>query len=120
MARCSAYKADGTPCERNVRAVQTYCYSHHPDKAKERGRNAARAGRGNNCREVRMIKARLSELYESVLAGRVSRDVGSVLAQIGNVQLRALSLEREIRQTDDLAAQVERLEEEVRARIGQQ
>ena len=67
-----------------------------------------------------MIKARLSDLYESVLAERVSRDVGSVLAQISNIQLRALSLKRKIRQTDDLVVQVERLEDEVRTRIGDQ
>src|SRR5215210_3656047 len=90
-------------------------------RAKARSvRETPRAGRGSNGREVRAIKARLSDLYESVLAGRVSRDVGSVLAQIANIQLRALSLEREIRQTDDLVVQVERLEDEVRTRIGDQ
>lgn len=118
MPRCSGYKVDGTRCGRIVGASQSYCFSHDPTKGKERQRNAARAGRGNNGREVRAIKAHLSDLYDSVLAGRVTRDVGSVLAQIANSQLRALSLEREIRQTDDLAVQVERLEDEVRTRIG--
>jgi hypothetical protein len=120
MPRCRGYKADGTRCGRIVGASQSYCFSHDPTKGKERRKNAARAGRGNNGREVRSIKARLSELYESVLAGRVSRDVGSALAQIANIQLRALSLEREIRQTDALAAQVEQLEDEVKARLGGQ
>jgi hypothetical protein len=118
VPRCSGYKADGTRCGRIVGASQSYCYSHDPTKGEERHRNAARAGRGNNHREVRAIKTRLSDLYESALAGRVARDVGSVLAQIANIQLRALSLEREIRQTDDLTVQVERLEDEVRTRIG--
>jgi hypothetical protein len=120
MPRCSGYKADGTRCGCIVGTSQSFCFSHDPTKVKERQRNAARAGRGKNGREIHAIKARLSDLYESVLAGRVTRDVGSVLAQIANSQLRALSLEREIRQTDDLAVQVERLEDEVKARIGGQ
>jgi hypothetical protein len=120
MPRCVGFKPNGEQCERIVGPSQSYCFSHNPTKGEERQRNAVRAGCGNNGREIRAIKARLSDLYESVLAGRVSRDVGSVLAQIANSQLRALSLEREIRQTDDLAVQVERLEDEVKARIGGQ
>ena len=115
MPRCQGSKPDGTPCERIVGASQTYCYAHDPSREAERRRNAARAGSRRPNREVAQLKARLADLYSDVLQKRVDPKVGAVANQILNTQLRALALERDIREQEEFAERLERLERELSA-----
>jgi hypothetical protein len=78
MSRCRGNKDDGSPCERIVGASQDYCYSHDPDRAEERRRNASKAGRARHDPEVREIKRLLKDLYTGVLEGRVERAAAAV------------------------------------------
>ena len=110
MARCAAHKPDSTPCERIVGASQTYCYAHDPAHADERQRNASRAGRARPNREIVAIKTSLDELHVGVLDGSVDPKVGAVANQITNTKLRALALERQIKETDEIAARLDDLE----------
>ena len=112
MARCGGSKPNGSACERIVGASQSYCYAHDPNRREERQRNAARAGRGGGGtnREIRELKAKLSKLYEDVIARRIDPRVGAVANQIINAQLRALALGRELYQTDELADRLKALE----------
>jgi hypothetical protein len=75
MPRCAGNKDDGSPCERIVKASQRYCYSHDPERAEERKRNASRGGRSKGIeierkiREQEELEARL-EALEDVLKRR--------------------------------------------------
>ena len=111
MGRCIGSKPDGTPCERIVGASQEHCYAHDPARAEERKRNAARAGKATPNREVRELKDRLAALYDDVLSGRVDRGDAAVCNQIINTRLRALALERDIRETEELAGRISALEQ---------
>jgi hypothetical protein len=114
MPRCAAKKGDGTPCERIVGGTATYCYAHDPSYAEERSRSASKAARsparGRSNAEVREIKGRLGDLYEAVLEGRAERADAAVANQIANTQLRAIELERRVREQDELEGQLEELE----------
>src|SRR5215208_1492616 len=111
MPRCAGEKVDGTPCERTVGASQEYCYAHDPDYAEERKRSASKAARsptkGRSKSEIREIKGRLEDLYAAVLEGRAERAAAAVANQIANTRLRAIELERKIKETDELEGQLD-------------
>jgi hypothetical protein len=110
MPRCRGNKDDGSPCERIVGASQGYCYSHDPDRAEERRRNASKAGRARHDPEIREIKRLLKDLYAGVLEGRVERAAAAVANQIANTRLRALEVERRIREADELEGRLDEIE----------
>ncbi len=115
MPRCAGKKGDGIPCERIVGSSQQYCYAHDPAFAEDRKRAASKAARSpatsRSSREIRQIKGRLEDLYGAVLEGSVSRQVAAVANQIANTQLRALEIERRVREQDELEERVDELED---------
>ncbi len=90
------------------------CYGHRPDLAEERKRNAAKGGRsggrGRGSGELTSIKARLAEMLDTVLSGAVPTAPYAVGNQILNTLLRAIELERKVRELDELEARLEALE----------
>src|SRR5215212_5365265 len=102
MPQCSAIKANGERCTRIVGASQAYCYAHEPAYASERQRAASKAAKSRSNPEIREIKGLLKELYGAVLEGHVSRQAAAVANQIANTQLRAIELERRIREHSGL------------------
>jgi len=111
MARCAGYKPTGEPCERIVGASQRYCYAHDPAHAAERQRSASKAGKSRSNPEIRRIKGRLEDLYAKVLQGEVGRQAAAVANQIANTQLRAIELERRVREQEELEWRLDELEE---------
>ena len=115
MARCAGKKGDGTPCERIVGSSRQYCYAHDPRYAEDRKRAASKAARspakGRSTSEIREIKGRLEDLYGAVLEGSVTRQAAAVANQIANTQLRAIELERRVREQDELEERVDELED---------
>jgi hypothetical protein len=115
MPRCAGKKGNGTPCERIVGSSQQYCYAHDPDYAEERKRAASKAARspakGRSTSEIREIKVRLKDLYAAVLEGHAERAAAAVANQIANTQLRAIELERRVREQDELEQSLDELED---------
>jgi hypothetical protein len=111
MARCAGSKPDGTPCERIVKASQTYCFSHDPERAGQRKRNASKAGKGGGSTEIRALKTQLEDLAAGVLAGSVDRGNAVVVNQILNTRARLIELERKVKETDELEERIEQLEQ---------
>jgi hypothetical protein len=114
MPRCAGKKGDGTPCERIVGSSQTFCYAHDPSYAEDRKRAASKAAkspaRSCSTSEIREIKGRLKDLYSAVLEGRAERAAAAVANQIANTQLRAIELERRVREQDELEERLDELE----------
>jgi hypothetical protein len=94
--------------------LREYCYAHDPEYAEERSKTASKAARsparGRSNAEVREIKGRLKDLYEAVLEGRAERAAATVANQIANTQLRAIELERRVREQDELEGHMDELE----------
>src|SRR5829696_105262 len=115
MPRCAGKKGDGTPCERIVGSLQQYCYAHDPAFAEERKRAASKAAKNpassRSSREIRQIKGRLEALCAAVLEGSVTRQAAAVANQIANTQLRAIELERRVREQDELEGRLDELED---------
>ena len=91
------------------------CYGHRPDLAEERRRNASKGGkhggRGRPQTELADIKERLSELAEQVLSGELETGRAAVANQLINTRLRAIELERKIKEADELEERIRRLED---------
>lgn len=118
MARCAGTKRDGGQCTTIVKPSNQYCYQHDPDRAAERKRNASRAGKTKPSKEITSIKAQLAEMVGMVLSGAVSTAPYAVANQLLNTQLRAIELERKVRETDELEARLEELEESIEGQKG--
>src|SRR5215211_6189278 len=113
MIRCSAIKPNGERCKGTALGPHGYCWSHDPAHAGERHRMASRAARAKpGSKELSELKKQLSRLAEDVRNGGLDSKVGAVVNQIMNTRLRALEMERAIRETDELAAEIEELKRE--------
>jgi hypothetical protein len=114
VPRCAGKKGDGTPCERIVGASGGLCYAHDAAFAEDRKRAASKAARspakGRSTSEIREITRRLKDLYDAVLEGRVDRSAAAVANQIANSQLRAVEVERRVREQDELEIRLDELE----------
>jgi hypothetical protein len=110
MPRCAGYLRAGGQCTTIVPPSQTHCYQHDPDRAEERRHNASRAARARHDPEIREIKNLLKDLYAGVLEGRVERAAAAVANQVANTRLRAIEVERRIREADELEGRLDELE----------
>jgi hypothetical protein len=111
MSGCSAIKADGERCRGIAAAQSDYCPAHDPARAEERHKAASKAARSKPSRELLKIKGLLRELYSDVLAGRVEPKAAAVAGQVANTQLRAIELERRMREAEELEARLGEVEE---------
>ena len=114
MARCARIKADGQRCKADAMPGVEWCYSHDPERAEQRRRNASKGGRsggrGRGSGEITALKAQLAEMVETVLSGVVSTAPYAVANQLINTRLRAIEIERKAKETDELEARLEELE----------
>ena len=111
MAVCSGIKRDGSKCTATVEAPQEYCWWHDPANADKRRRAASKGGKGGGGKEIRNLKKRISLVIEAVLEGSQDRGRAAVAIQGFNALKGVLELERKIKETDDLEARIEALEQ---------
>jgi hypothetical protein len=113
MSSCSGIRADGGRCRGQAIAGGQWCFSHHPDYEQARQRRASkggkRGGRGRPLLEVHGVAEQLQELADRVLAGELDRQLANTAGQLLNVKLRALDIQREWRETEELAREVEEM-----------
>jgi hypothetical protein len=69
MARCSAHKPDGSPCERIVSSSQKYCFAHDPASVERRSRAASKAARSKPNRDLTALKTQFRTVADGVLTG---------------------------------------------------
>jgi hypothetical protein len=115
VPRCSHTYGDYSRCRRIVSAEQEYCYSHDPQRASERKRNAARGGRAKASGELGRVKARLHTLADMVEEGQMDRADAAVISQIWGTYLRAVSVELKAREQMELIERLEMLEGSLQA-----
>ncbi len=110
MARCSAHKPNGEPCERIVGASQTYCFAHDPANSERRSRSASKAARSKPNRELAALKGQLRAVADGVLSGAVEPKRGAVAVQALSALIRAIEQERKIREIEEIEACLSDLE----------
>jgi phage I-like protein len=111
--KCRATKRDGSPCTLSVNGADGYCWAHSPANAGKRKAAASRAGRAKPSREIADLKAELGKLKADVLGGRVDRNDAAVVVQVCRALRDLIELERRVKATDELAAQIAELRERV-------
>ncbi len=119
--RCSGITRGGERCKLDA-THGSYCWSHAPETAAARRHRAGKGGRaGGNGRasrspratEARTVRAELRRLAAAVEGGRLDRGAAAVIAQLHNVALRALAVEIKAEETDELAAEIAAIREEL-------
>src|SRR5687768_2764636 len=113
MPRCNAIKANGERCKATVAPGVEYCWAHDPANADQRRRITSRAGRSRPNREMDEIKHRIRDVIEDVKTGELNRGIGAVVFQGYNTLLRAVEIERKIRETVELDERLETLEKRI-------
>jgi len=111
MGVCTGIKRDGTRCTATVEPPQKYCWWHDPANADKRRRAAARGGKGGGSKEIRDLKKRISNVIDAVLEGSQDRGRAAVAIQGLNALRGVLELERKVKETDELEARIELLEQ---------
>jgi hypothetical protein len=109
--QCTAVKRNGERCTLPAHGPQGLCWAHDPANAEKRRRGASRGGKARANRELPFIKALLEDLTERVLSGALETGRAAVANQLINTRLRAIELERKIKETDELEARLEALEQ---------
>ncbi len=121
--RCNAITGSGTRCKGIAIDSSGLCHAHHPDRAEQRKRHASKggrtAGRGRPMVELATIKARLSDLADDVLAGRADRADAAVAGQLLNTVIRAVGMEMRVRETEELAREVQEVRDILEAKKGE-
>jgi LPS O-antigen subunit length determinant protein (WzzB/FepE family) len=107
---CRATKRNGEPCTLPATGQHGFCWAHDPANAEARRRTASKGGRSKASREVVGLKAQLGDLTQDVLAGELETSRAAVANQLINTYLRAIELERRIKETDEVGARLEALE----------
>ena len=117
---CAGITRSGVRCTVSVSGAQQFCHLHDPSRADERRRAASKAARSRPRREIASLKAELRAVIDGVLDGSIERGVGSCAAQLYNVLLRAVEVERKVRESDELEARLEALESALRSTEGRE
>ena len=107
---CTATKRDGSPCTLPTNGQQGLCWAHDPKNAERRRRGASRGGRAKASRELPQLKTLLADLTDKVLSGELETGRAAVANQLINTRLRAVEVERKIREMDDIEERIAALE----------
>ena len=112
MGVCRATKANGEPCTLPAGAVSGFCWAHAPENAERRRRAASRAARSKGNKEVASLKDEIKAVIADVRAGELDRNDAAVMIQAYRALKDFIALERQVRETDELAAEIEELKRE--------
>lgn len=110
--QCSATKANGAPCTLPANGPSGFCWAHAPENAEKRRKAASRAARSKGNREVLTLKEEIKGVIASVKDGGLDRNDAAVMIQGYRALKDFIALERQVKETDDLAAEIEELKRE--------
>jgi hypothetical protein len=122
MRTCSGIRTDGGRCQAQPMRNSEYCLNHDPSRAEENRRRSSkggkRGGRGRPRVEVTNVKTQLQELADAVCDNEINRADAAVVSQILNVLLRAITIEAQLREQEEVAQRLEALEAALAHRKG--
>ena len=114
MSRCTAIKPSGERCKGRAIEGSEWCWNHDPAHAADHRRHGAkggkRGGRGRPAVELTALKEQLQDMADKVLAGELDRSAGAVAGQLLNIKLRAIEIERRVKEAEELETRIAALE----------
>jgi hypothetical protein len=111
MEVCRATKANGEPCTLPANGSHRFYWAHAPENAEKRRRAASRAARAKGNKEVATLKEEIKSVIAEVKAGELDRNEAAVMVQGYRALKDFIALERQVRETDELA-EIEELKRE--------
>jgi hypothetical protein len=94
-------------------AEAQFCHLHDPARSEERRKAARRAGKAKpSSREARELKEEIRDVISAVRSGELDRNNAAVMIQGYRALKDFLELERRVKETDQLAAEIEELKRE--------
>jgi hypothetical protein len=112
VSTCAGITRDGRRCTLPADASSGLCWLHDPARADERHRHASRAARSKGNREVATLKEEIKSVIAEVRQGELDRNDAAVMIQGYRALKDFIALERQVRETDELAAEIEELKRE--------
>ncbi len=107
--RCAAITSAGERCKLDATSG-SYCWSHAPETAEARKQRGRRGGKARGSGEMGEVKRQVRAVIAGVLSGNIERGVGAVLFQGFNTLLKAIEVERKIREEEELEKRLQELE----------
>lgn len=109
--QCPATTLKGGQCSGSVPDGKYWCWYHDPANSDKRRRAASKGGKGNRSKVSKDLHQLLESLTEQVVGGELEPYPASVAGQLVGVRLRLLEYERRVKETDELEARLEALEQ---------
>ena len=109
MSQCRATTAKGERCENAAHGSQDVCWSHAPEHADKRRRNASKAATAKADREVREVKAEIRRLINAVREEGFDPTAANAINRLYNTLLAYILAERGIYREEDLAVRIREL-----------
>jgi hypothetical protein len=110
--QCSFIKPSGERCRGAATGQNGLCWAHDPANADKRRRTASRGGRTKANREVDDLKEEIKTVIADVKAGDLDRNDAAVMIQGYRALKDFIALELQVKETDELAAEIEELKRE--------
>jgi hypothetical protein len=85
---------------------------HAPENAEKRRRAASKAARAKGNKEVATLKEEIKSVIADVEAGELDRNDAAVMIQGYRALKDLIALERQVKETNELAAEIEELKRE--------
>ena len=112
MRTCAGITRAGRRCTLSAQGSSGMCWLHEPARAEARHRHASKAARSKGNREVADLKEEIKTVIADVKAGELDRNDAAVMIQGYRALKDFIALERQVRETDELAAEIEELRRE--------
>jgi hypothetical protein len=110
MNRCSATKANGGRCTLPAKGSHGLCWTHAPENAAKRRRNASKAATAKADREIRETKAEIRELVRMVREEDFDVSKANAVNRLYQTLLQYIVVERGVYREDDLAQRIKELQ----------
>jgi hypothetical protein len=101
VVKCTASKRDGSPCSLPAQGSNGLCWAHDPANADARRKGASRGGRSKPGSELHMLKQKLIQLGDDVLAGNVARGDAAVASGCYGIAIKAVEAEVKVKELLD-------------------
>jgi hypothetical protein len=112
LGRCRGTKRNGEPCTLPATGTHGYCWAHNPANAEKRRRMASKAARAKPITEVHTIKEEIRRIISDVRGGELDRNDASTMIGAYRALREFMELERRVRETEELAEEIEELKRE--------
>ena len=109
MSQCCATKANGERCTLPANGSHGLCWTHAPENAARRRRNASKAASAKADKEIRESKSEIRELVRLVREEDFDPTAANAINRLYQTLLQYIIVERGIFREEDLAVRIREL-----------